>query len=165
MLFRSRVICIGAPADRLEIAARWGADSTLDFLATTGEERAQAVRDLSEGRGADLVVECSGAAAAFEEGFDLVRRGGRYLILGQADPRPSRIHATNINLRQLTVLGTISADVSHYRRAVTFIDDNAGRFDFEALLGTSYHLDQVNDALEAMRGAVEPKPVIVPAGG
>lgn len=157
-----KVVNIGAPDDRLAIARSWGADLVLDVFSTSVEERREAILELTDGRGADLVVECSGRAAAFEEGMDLIRLGGKYLVVGAAERKPSPIRATNFNQRQLTVLGTISADVSHYYRALQFLADHGDRFDFSALLGNTYGIDQVNEALASMRAAREPKPVIVP---
>jgi L-iditol 2-dehydrogenase len=158
-----QTVCIGAPDPRLAIARSWGADLVLDVTRTTVAERREAVREITDGRGADLIVECSGAAAAFEVGLDLVRVGGRYLVVGASEPRPSRVYATHFNTRQLTVVGTVSADVSHYYHALQFVADHGDRFDFAALLGNDYRLDQVNDALDAMHAAREPKPVIVPS--
>lgn len=40
------------------------------------------VQDHTEGRGADVVVECVGAPAAFDAALDLVRPGGRISIIG-----------------------------------------------------------------------------------
>jgi L-iditol 2-dehydrogenase len=157
-----QTVCIGAPDSRLVIAASWGANLVLDVTATTVAERREAVREITDGRGADIAVECSGAAAAFEEGLDLVRTGGRYLIVGASEPRPSQIYATHFNTRQLTVVGTVSADVSHYYRALQFLVDHRDRFDFPVMLGHEYRLDQVNDALDSMRTAREAKPVILP---
>lgn len=157
------VICFGAPADRLAIAREWGAHHVVDVVSTTQEERAALVLEHTNGRGADVIVECSGVTAAFEEGMTLLRRGGRYLVLGQAEPRKAEIHATAINTRQLTILGTISADVSHYHRALQFLADHGDRFRFEAILGNTYDLSEVGSALDALRAGREPKPVIVPS--
>lgn len=157
-----RLICIGAPDHRLEVARRWGADDVLSIETTSVEERRAAIHEATDGRGADVVVECSGSAAAFEEGLDLLRRGGRYLIVGQADTRQSVIHATHFNLRQLTVQGTLSADVSHFYRALAFIERHASRFPFEDVLGRTYRLDQVDDALADIRQATSMKPIILP---
>jgi D-arabinose 1-dehydrogenase-like Zn-dependent alcohol dehydrogenase len=157
-----QTVCIGAPASRLAIAGRWGADHTVDLATTTVAERRELIRELTDGRGADLVVDCSGPAAAFEEGLDLIRNGGRYLVVGQAEGRLSKIHATTINMRQLTLVGSLSGDVSHYYRALQFLADNADRFDFSQLLGDTYGLHEVNEALASMRAARETKPVILP---
>lgn len=155
-------IVLGAPAQRLELARKWGADAVFDIAASTEEERRQAVLDATDGRGADLVVECSGAGPAFVEGIGLVRRGGRYLVLGAGGPTPVPMIASTVPLRQLTIAGTMSGDVSHYWTALRFLADHSDRFSFGDLLGTRYGLDQVDDALEAMGSMTQIKPVVVP---
>ena len=158
----ARVLCIGAPAARLEIASRWGAQQVFDVTATSREERKEAVLAVTDGRGADLVVECSGVGVALSEGFDLIRKGGRYLVVGQADPTPVPLRGTDFNTRQLTVAGNLSGDIPHYYRAVRFLEDNASRFDFGAMLGGHYGLGEANEALAAMEAMREIKPVILP---
>lgn len=157
-----QAIMIGAPEARLDIARRWGADIVLDVLDSDTATRRERVLELTDGRGADLVVECSGANAAFVEGMDLIRRGGRYLVIGASEPRPVEIRPTHFNLRQLTVAGTMSGDVSHYYRALTFLRDHQDRFSFGDLLGSRYSLDQVGEALDGMESMREIKPVIIP---
>ena len=157
-----QTIMVGAPKARLDIAKKWGADVLFDVQKSSVQARREQVLDLTEGRGADLVVECSGVNAAFTEGMDLLRRGGRYLVIGASEPNPVPVHPTYFNLRQLTVAGTMSGDVSHYYRALSFLHDHRDRFSFEDLLGSRYSLNQVDDALGAMESAREMKPVIVP---
>ena len=82
--------------------------------------------------------------------MDIVRKGGRYLVIGASEPRPVQMRATHFNLRQLTVAGTMSGDMPHYYRALTFLDDHQDRFSFGDLLGSRFGLDQVGDALAGM---------------
>ena len=83
LLGAGRVIVIGAPEGRLRMAARLGADETIDITQlTTADERVEAVMNLTNARGADLVVECSGAIGATQEGLRMVRFGGKYLLVG-----------------------------------------------------------------------------------
>lgn len=157
-----QVIMIGAPDARLAIADRWGAALSLDVTSTSVEERREQILALTDGRGADLIVECSGRNAAFVEGLDLVRRGGRYAVLGASEPRPAEVRPTNFNLRQLTVAGTMSGNIQHYYRALQFLADHQDRFSFGDLLGSRFTLEQVGDALEGMESLREIKPVVVP---
>lgn len=157
-----QVINMGAPEARLAIATKWGASLTLDVTSTGPEERREQIMQLTDGRGADLVVECSGRNAAFVEGIDIVRRGGRYAVIGASEPRPAEIRPTNFNLRQLTVAGTMSGDIQHYYRALQFLADYQDRFSFGDLLGSRYSLEQVGDALDGMESMREIKPVVIP---
>lgn len=157
-----QVIVVGAPAERLAIAGAWGAHEVIDIETTDAAERTARVKELTEGRGADLVVECAGNRFALEEGVGLARRGGTYLVLGQSDPKPSQLLGTSLNQGQLAVIGSVSADVSHYYRALRFVSDNHERFPFGQLLGRSYPLSAVTDALAAIAAGRETKPVIRP---
>ena len=157
-----RTVVIGAPETRISIAKKWGADVVFDIQKSQLSERREHILDMTDGRGADLIVECSGAGAAFVEGMDLLRRGGRYLVIGQADPRTVEIHATHFNLRQLTVSGTMSGDISHYYKALNFLRDYQAKFSFTDLLGSRNSLEQVGDALDALESMREMKPIIIP---
>jgi threonine dehydrogenase-like Zn-dependent dehydrogenase len=156
-----QVIVIGAPANRLDLARRWGASVVLDVENTAPEMRLQAVLDATDGRGADIVAECSGAAPAFTEGLSLLRRGGRMLVVGAASPRTSEVLATNFNMRQISVSGSISAEISHFWRAFELLVHNSDRFDFSELIGTSHTLDDTAGALEKIAGGAM-KTVILP---
>ena len=84
-LIKARVMEAGAIivtdlADfRLELARDFGADHALNVQNTSFEERIEFVRSLTRGRGADLVVECAGVAAAVPEGLEMLRKGGVYV--------------------------------------------------------------------------------------
>ncbi|MEF2978917.1 zinc-binding dehydrogenase [Subtercola sp. YIM 133946] len=156
-----QIVVIGAPADRLHVARRWGATTVIDVMSTTVEERRDTVLSLTDGRGADIIAECSGVAPAFTESLSLARRGGHVLVVGASDPRPSQVHATNFNMRQISVSGSVSADISHFWRAFQILKHHSSEFDFEAVLGDEFTLDSVGDALAAI-AAGSMKPVIRP---
>jgi hypothetical protein len=60
------------------------------------------------------------------------------------------------------VAGTVSADISHYYRGLTFADQNQGLFPFATLLGNRYPLSQATDALLAISTGREIRPIIDP---
>ena len=67
---------------RLELARSFGADAVLNLSSTDASQRLEAVRDLTDGVGPDVVIEAAGVAAAFAEGLQMVRRGGRLVEVG-----------------------------------------------------------------------------------
>jgi 2-desacetyl-2-hydroxyethyl bacteriochlorophyllide A dehydrogenase len=71
---RDDLVLAGGRAGRLALAARWGAAQTIDYHA----------RDLRRQRtgGFGSIVEASGSPAALEAALDIVRPGGRILVLG-----------------------------------------------------------------------------------
>lgn len=74
----SRVVMVGTRASRLELATRFGADSTVDSRET---DAVAAVRE-TLGSLADVVIEIAGATAAQQQAVTLVRRGGRVVLAG-----------------------------------------------------------------------------------
>src|SRR5215207_4685886 len=123
----STVIAIGAPADRLEMARRMGADRVFDLGSTTRPQRLEEIRAMTHGEGVDVVLEAAGAAAAVEEGLDLVRDGGRYVIAGHyTDVGNSSINAhRQINRKHLEIRGCWGSEPGHFLRALTFLELHA----------------------------------------
>lgn len=152
----STVIAIGAPDSRLQMATRMGADHVFDVTATTAGERLEQVRALTHGEGVDVVLEAAGAAAAIEEGLDLVRDGGRYVIAGHyTDVGDSRINAhRQINRKHLEIRGCWGSEPGHFLRALSFLERHAATTPWREIGGRTYGLTQLNEALadaEAMR--------------
>jgi L-iditol 2-dehydrogenase len=78
LLGAARVIAVGRGA-RLEAARLAGADIMVNF---ENADPVQAVRDTTNGRGVDEAIECSGAAGTFRQAVEMVRKGGRVVLLG-----------------------------------------------------------------------------------
>jgi D-arabinose 1-dehydrogenase-like Zn-dependent alcohol dehydrogenase len=70
-----RVVVVDPLAAQREKATEYGADLTVD---PTSEDVLDAVHDLSAGYGADVTLECSGAAAAMEQAVDAVSMDNGY---------------------------------------------------------------------------------------
>jgi len=157
----AQVIVLGAPAARLDIARRWGATHVIDIEAMPDPaERAAAVRALTEGKGADVVVELSGARSAFLEGFDMLRRGGRFLVVGQLHPDTVAFRPRDIILKRATIIGSASASIDHYYRSLQFLERHSDRFDWSEMISTTYALTEINEALERVRTFQEIKAAI-----
>lgn len=160
----ARIIVIGAPDSRLKLAESWGATDLVSINdAPDAESRVEAIRTLTGGQGAEIVQEWSGARTAFPEGLDMVRRGGRFLVGGQVGPHRAEIQPSTIMKNHLTLIGSMSADDSHYWKAMQFLSQTQSEFAFDRLLTTRFGLDGVSAALRGMQELSEIKPVIDPA--
>jgi threonine dehydrogenase-like Zn-dependent dehydrogenase len=143
-----KVIVIGSPDSRLEMAKAFGADVCIPVEGTTPQERLEQVLFHTQGRGGDIVMEFTGVPSAFNEGLSLARKGAKYLIVGQlgegkVEMQPSMIVKKNIN-----VIGSFSGDARSYSLALDFIDTHQGEFPFEKMITGRYKLDDVNIAME-----------------
>jgi threonine dehydrogenase-like Zn-dependent dehydrogenase len=82
----AKVVLVGGPASGLELALDLGAcDVALDIFQVpdAAERTTRVLAETTAGRGADLVVEATGAPHAVGEGLDLCRKNGWYLVVGQ----------------------------------------------------------------------------------
>lgn len=157
-----RVVTIGAPDPRLALAAEFGADETISVESTSPAERTDRIKTLTSGRGADIVMEFTGHPEAFNEGLDLIRRGGRYAVVGQLGSGTTTFRPSLIVSKQLRILGSLSGRAKAYWKALEFLSTHKDTISFERLISNRYSLDQINTAMQRMRNYEEIKPVIQP---
>jgi len=110
----------------------------------------------------DIVMEFAGHPQAFNEGLDLIRRGGRYVVVGQLGSGTATFRPSLIVAKQLKILGSLSGRAKAYWKALEFISAHRNSIPFERIISNRYPLDQVNLALERMKRYEEIKPVILP---
>jgi threonine dehydrogenase-like Zn-dependent dehydrogenase len=156
------IVVIGGATNRLALCKAAGATSVLDRHATSQAERQQAIRDLTQGRGADLVIEAAGTVAAAQEGMDLARRGGTVAIVGIATPVGEMTLAPfeQVVRKGVRVQGVWVSDLRHTLRAISIV-----RRDPAALAGLVTHrfsLDHATQALEAVESRDALKVVLMP---
>jgi len=158
------VIAIGDPGDRRELALRMGADSAWSVTDTSPEEREAVIREATQGRGADVVIEASGAAAAVPEGLGLVRDGGCYTIVGHyTDVGPVQVNAhTDINRKHARIVGQWGTGFRHIARSLPLVAKH--KIPFASVIGARYSLDQAGQALADVEALRVTKALIVPNG-
>jgi len=158
-----RLIVIGGPAPRLAVAAEWGAELTIDVgVHASDQERRELVLGATDGRGADVVFELSGAPNAVAEGLRLAAPGGRYLVAGTLGGDPQPIPADLIARRNLRIIGSLGAEIDAYYLALELLRQQRDRFDWNRLIGGRYSLADATTALERMKDFSETKAVVVP---
>jgi L-iditol 2-dehydrogenase len=110
MLGAGTIVAVDLSSYRLEFAKRLGADQLLNASTTSSAERLALIRDLTHGRGADMVIECAGVPQAVPEGLDMLRLGGllveagNFSDLGDVAINPHR-HLCAKSVRILGVAG------------------------------------------------------------
>jgi threonine dehydrogenase-like Zn-dependent dehydrogenase len=159
-----KTIVIGGPAHRLEMAKRFGADHVINLdEVKTAAERLAAVRQLTGGYGADVVLECVGIPSAVPEGLELCRDGGKYLVLGQyCDAGPVSFNPHVITRKQLQVFGSWSSEPRHLKAAIEFLRRYQKEFPFASMVTDRFTLAQANEALATTARWAAAKCVIIP---
>lgn len=160
----SQVIVIGGPRHRLETATHFGADHVLalDDLPEAAD-RIQAVRQLTGGHGADVVLECAGVPSAVPEGLEMCRDGGKYLVLGHyCNAGTVLLNPHVITRKQLQVVGSWSSEPRHLKTALAFLREHQRTFPFASLVTHRFPLERANEALAATASWQAAKCVLIP---
>jgi D-arabinose 1-dehydrogenase-like Zn-dependent alcohol dehydrogenase len=155
------VVTVGGPAARLEVAKAFRATATIDLdELPEPEARVEAVRELTGGRGADLVCDFAGGRTSTAEAVEMCARHGRHLVVGQVAPTDVPIGAHLVMTRELTIVGTSSGDVGDHYRALRFLERHAATFEWDRIFTPPYPLSQVHFAMEAMASLSVVKAVV-----
>jgi threonine dehydrogenase-like Zn-dependent dehydrogenase len=159
----SRIILVGGPEQRLRLAAeaRIG-DHHVNITESDHPSQTLAhVVELTGGRGADLVIECTGVPAAVGQGLRLARRGGSYLIIGQyTDSGDTAINPHQIVYRQLDVMGSWAFTGAHLVEYVRLLPALVNHFDLARLV-TTYPLGDSDSAIRDVANGSIMKAVLV----
>jgi Zn-dependent alcohol dehydrogenase len=134
-----------------------GADAVINLEEVTDEkERRKWVRDHTEGRGADIVIQVANNMAV-PEGLTLLRGGGRYLNIGAGGKANIAVERLPQEMLFITLR---SGEPRHWIQAIDFLASRKKTFPFEEMISASYTLEQVNEAMHAMASYQVVKAVI-----
>ena len=159
-----RILCIGAPEHRLEAAQKLGAAATLNVETGDTEARMQWVLECTEGRGADVTIEATGAPEAVVQAMLYTRDAGRVLIVGQYTDHGevSFNPHLDLNRKHLDVRGCWGSDFSHFYRGVQIMSDPVRSAAWSLLKLDRYKLSQANEALSDVATGKVVKALIAP---
>jgi threonine dehydrogenase-like Zn-dependent dehydrogenase len=160
----SKIIVIGAPDHRLQLARKFGADQVISIeTITNAAERRDAVLKQTGGFGADFVIECAGHTSAVPEGLELCRDGGTYLVLGQyANAGDVAMNPHTITRKQLRILGSWGFEPRHTDAALRLLDETKWKELFASEVSHSFSLGQASEALQTVQQLRSVKAVIIP---
>jgi L-iditol 2-dehydrogenase len=158
------VVAIGDPQERLELATLLGADGTISLGDVSPDEREATIRELTAGRGVDVVLECAGSPTAIPEGFRLLRDGGTYVIAGHyTDVGEAMINPhIDINRKHADVRGRWGLDFNHLYRALLLVAKYRERLPFARVIGGRYGLEEAGKALADVEALTVTKAIIAP---
>jgi threonine dehydrogenase-like Zn-dependent dehydrogenase len=151
----SQIIAIDKSAFRLNFVKEFGATHTLNIDQTTSEERKQFVADLTDGRGADVVIECAGVPVVMIEAIEMLRQGGTFIEVGhfvdtgniQLNPH-RHLCAKNIRL-----IGQMNLAYTGMIPSVNLLMANRDKYDFDKIVTHKYHFTK---ALEGLLQSMKP---------
>jgi alcohol dehydrogenase len=147
------------PACR-ERAVRFGATHA---LATT--ELVAGVRDLTHGRGADLVLELAGGAQSVQAGLALARTGGTIVLAGTVAPVGNlEWDPEGVVRRMLTIRGSHNYHPRDLATALRFLSGPGAQFPWRSLVVAEYPLERAEEAFADAHRQPGVRVAIVPGG-
>ncbi len=142
-----RVIVIGRHPKRMEVARALGADAVIDGCTDVRP----AVQALTDGVGADTVIECVGRPEVWEESFELARRGGEVLLFGGCEKGSAvAVQTEAIHYNEIDIRGAFHYTPAAVRRAWDLIC--GGHLTLDPLITHRMPLeDELSGAFDLMR--------------
>ncbi len=158
------VITIDASAARLAVARAWGADTTISLHdAPNPDDRIARVRELTDGLGAELVLDLAGGPTSAREGVLMTARKGTSVAVGIAGAGAEPIPMHAVMRGELRVLGSMNGDIADLARALEFLRHRRHSFDWNRMFDAPVGLEGATAALRAVNRGEVIKPVVVPA--
>jgi (R,R)-butanediol dehydrogenase/meso-butanediol dehydrogenase/diacetyl reductase len=123
----------------LDLATELGADAVVN---TDEADPVEALAELTDGVGPDIVIEAAGAPKTPALAVDIVRRGGRVVVVAIFTSKPE-LDFNTIVMKEVELLGSLAYTRSDVEQAVALI--SAGKVNTEPLVSGVIGLDQVID--------------------
>lgn len=153
--YGATAIAISRSREKRELALSLGADHALPSDDLT----AAALRELTDGAGADVVLQCADAIAAYQLALDVAAPGGRVVFIGSS-AQPVPILPMQVIWSELRLLGSRGFVPADIEEAIALRLD--GRIALDHLMGALRPLEEAQDALEDLRAGRTLRSVLVP---
>jgi len=153
ILGAGQVIGVDIVPEKLELARALGFERTIQ--ASPERSTADAVKALTNGLGADLVIEAAGHPATYNDALDCARPLGQVVWMGNlsGDLTLPKARVSSILRKQLTIHGTWNSDISllpchEWAAALEFMAE--GRLNLGPLITHRFPLARIQEALAMM---------------
>ena len=163
--YGAETIVIDGVDKRLEQAEAFGADHVIDFreLDTVAARKAR-VDEITDGVGADVGIEVAGVPEAFVEGIDLLRKGGRYLTMGNVRPgHEVDFDPGKLTRKSIDITTAVEYDPWVLYDALQFLANTIDEYPYERLIDAEYDLEDIEEALEASENRDLTRATLIPS--
>jgi alcohol dehydrogenase len=143
----AHIIAIDKAESRLQAAKQLGAD----VLVRPDDNPLDAVRAVTDGLGADVVMEAVGIPATFELCTTLVRPGGRVANIG-VHGKPATLHLEDLWIRDVTITTGL---VDTYSTATLLKMVGSGQLDTGQIVTHRFALDEIMNAYDVFARPAE----------
>ncbi len=137
-----KVILTGTREERLALGLQLGGDVSVNIKK---EDVIKRVLELTQGIGADVVLECAGTSGSLTDAIEFTRKNGRISLLGiYSEPVP--INAFKIAQWNITLAGSRAEGDRALSKVAPLMGD--GRIKARPLITHTFPLDQINQGFQ-----------------
>ena len=158
------IIAVDRSLSRLEMAKEFSADHLINVDETTSEERIQIVKDLTHGRGTDVVVDVVGIPNVLVEGLEMLGNGGvlleegAFVDMGTVPISPHR----HILAKNVRILGMAGQSITNYYPALRLMERYGEWLPFDKLVSHKYKIEDAEEGILKSMDLDSLKVVITP---
>jgi L-iditol 2-dehydrogenase len=147
------IISIDMVDERLKMAEDMGADHVIDMRQyKTAEERVAEVKKLTNGLGGDVVIEAVGVPAAFAEGIDLTRRGGKFVEVGHyTNPGTVPVNPHIICNKDMDILGSWTYPPTQFGTVLELMRLSADRLPLDKIVTHKFKVKDAQKSIDTLK--------------
>ncbi|BBY38628.1 zinc-binding alcohol dehydrogenase [Mycobacterium mantenii] len=155
------VVVIDKIAERLHVAADFGATHCIDASGISAAEVTERVREHTGGIGADWVLEVVGVPGVIPEGIGFLNNGGTLLEVGNVGMgRTFELDPSALVYGNKSVRGVMLYDPVTLATGLSFLQHTS--FPFERLMPKPFRLTDVNEAFASADAGLVPRGALIP---
>ncbi len=139
----AKVIGIARRVQRVQVGQRFGADYIID---SSREKVAEKIRELTNGFGADIVIDNVGLEETFLQALAAVHRGGRIVMVGESEDTIP-LSTFQICVNELDVLGSRSGGREDTVEAIKLVENGV----VTPYVSDTFPLEKINEAFDAIK--------------
>lgn len=155
--YGAKVVIAGLTKDRrrLDKAKELGIEAAVDILT---ENTKEIVDVLTDGYGADIVFECTGASPSVNLGLDILAKKGKYVQVGMFPMAEISVDFEKVIQKELQVIGSRTQKPSDWDSSLALI--NNGSVNTKALVSHQFNITEWDQAYDAIKSGAAIKAVI-----
>jgi 2-desacetyl-2-hydroxyethyl bacteriochlorophyllide A dehydrogenase len=142
----SPVIGVTRSAEKRALAEKLGADLTI----AGGDAAVGKVREATEGRGADVVIETTGVLPSVASSIDMARFGGRLLLFGIITAKEGALPFYDLYFKELALISARVAKSEDYPSSIALVERGIVRL--EPLISNVMPLGELKAAIGMLGG-------------
>jgi NAD+-dependent secondary alcohol dehydrogenase Adh1 len=150
----AEVIVIDPSEKALALAGEMGADQTVKVDGT----QVDTIKEMTDGLGAEAIIDFVGEKGAIQDGIDMLRDGGFYYVIGYGENID--IPTIDVISREISFIGNLVGTYADLHELMTLTAQGK-----VTLHTTTYPLDAINDAMADLDGGrLQGRGILIPAG-